>query len=127
MMDGKKNNQGGVGVKEISDTRNKRRRPPKYKVVIFNDEEVMADVVVEVLKHVFNKSEAEATAIMSLAHEMNTAVVEITTKDMADTHADEGIKLSLKLAKALFVFTGGQIPVKALRIEVHEANDDKND
>lgn len=59
------------------------REPRRYKVYIHNDDFTTMDFVVEVLRNVFFKSEAEAEALMLTVHRSGRGLVGIYTYDMA--------------------------------------------
>src|SRR5205823_4063901 len=61
--------KGGVGVAEPkTKARPKLDRPRVYKVLLHNDDYTPMEFVVLILREVFNKSDADATAIMLHAH-----------------------------------------------------------
>ena len=49
-------------------TRKKVQRPPKYKVVLYNDDYTPMEFVVTILEKIFGKGPSEATAIMLAIH-----------------------------------------------------------
>jgi len=59
--------------------------PPKYAVVLLNDDYTPMDFVVAVLRQIFNKSDDEATAIMLAVHNDGQGVCGIYTQDIAET------------------------------------------
>jgi ATP-dependent Clp protease adaptor protein ClpS len=63
------------------------RRPPMYKVVLFNDDYTPMDFVVEVLEVFFNLNRELATKVMLAVHTEGRAVCGIFTRDIAETKA----------------------------------------
>jgi ATP-dependent Clp protease adaptor protein ClpS len=57
--------------------------PPECKVIFFNDNYTTMDFVTEVLVSIFNKSHAEAEALMLAVHNNGSAVVGTYTYDIA--------------------------------------------
>ncbi|HEY7885713.1 MAG TPA: ATP-dependent Clp protease adapter ClpS [Cellvibrionaceae bacterium] len=83
---------GGNPVEHDDDTvleqaRPKLRKPPKYKVIMFNDDYTPMEFVVEVLEIFFGKNREQATSIMLTVHTQGKAVCGIYTRDIAETKA----------------------------------------
>ena len=64
-------------------TRIKIREPKHYKVIMHNDDFTTMDFVVEILRDIFHKDEAEAERLMLLVHETGKAVVGAYPYDIA--------------------------------------------
>lgn len=64
------------------------REPRKYKVVLLNDDYTTMDFVVEILMHVFNKSETEATLIMIAVHNEGKGVCGVYPEEVAETKVE---------------------------------------
>ena len=69
--------------------RRKTRRPPRYKVLLHNDDFTTTTFVVEVLMRFFDKAHAEATQIMLQVHHRGVGVAGIYPKDQAETKIAE--------------------------------------
>ena len=84
--------------KRQSDTTvlDKVEKPPKYKVVLHNDDFTPMFFVNIVLSRFFRKSEFEAASIMMNAHEKGKSVVGIYTKEIASTKCNQSIRFSRK-------------------------------
>ena len=76
--------EGDVAVQE---TRPELAPPPRYKVVIMNDDYTPMDFVVEVLESFFNMDREKATRVMLTIHTEGQATVGIYTRDVAETKA----------------------------------------
>ncbi len=68
--------------------------PPLYKVVLLNDDYTTMDFVVEVLKHVFHKSEGDAHQIMLDVHRNGFGVCGRYPREIAETKVDRVDSLS---------------------------------
>ena len=66
----------------------KLARPRMYKVLVHNDDYTTREFVVEVLRGVFHKSEAEAVAVMLHVHHNGVGLAGIYTRDVAETKVD---------------------------------------
>ena len=64
------------------------QRPPLYKVLLLNDDYTTMEFVVEVLRHVFHKSEEEATRIMLNVHHQGVGVCGSYPLEIAETKVD---------------------------------------
>jgi len=71
----------------LQEARPQLRRPPMYKVVLFNDDYTPMDFVVEVLEVFFNHNRETATKIMLTVHTEGRAVCGLFTRDIAETKA----------------------------------------
>lgn len=59
--------------------------PPRYKVLMLNDNYTTMDFVVEVLEKIFNKTASEATQIMLNVHKKGSGICGIYTAEVAET------------------------------------------
>jgi len=66
-------------------TRDRTRRPPLYHVVLHNDDYTTQELVVEILKAFFHKTEAEAQTIMLTVHHKGHGVAGTYTRDAAES------------------------------------------
>ncbi|HYE15004.1 MAG TPA: ATP-dependent Clp protease adaptor ClpS [Pyrinomonadaceae bacterium] len=67
-----------------TETREKLKKPPLYRVVLHNDDFTTMEFVVEVLTRVFNKSEADAFRIMWAVHTQGAGVAGVYTYEVAE-------------------------------------------
>ena len=73
--------EGGVATA----TRKEVARPPRYKVILYNDDYTPMEFVVAVLEQLFNKGPSEATAIMLAIHKSGLGVAGVYTLEVAET------------------------------------------
>ena len=80
-FDPSKERDRGLGVKE----RAKSERPPRFKVLLYNDDYTPMEFVVAVLEKVFGKGPSEATAIMLQIHNSGLGVAGVFVLEIAET------------------------------------------
>jgi len=96
-MSPSKKRQGDVGVAEPrTKAKPKLDRPRLYKVLLHNDDYTPMEFVVLVLREVFAKSDADATAIMLHAHTRGMAVAGVYTFEIAETKLQQTMGLAEK-------------------------------
>ena len=66
-------------------TRSRTARPPRYKVLLYNDDYTPMDFVVSLLEQVFGKSPAAATQIMLKIHRAGLGVAGVYVLEVAET------------------------------------------
>ena len=74
--------------------RAKLREPGMWKVLLHNDDYTTQEFVVYLLKTIFRKAEAEATAIMLAVHRAGVGVAGVYTRDVAESRAERGRQLA---------------------------------
>lgn len=67
---------------------NETQEPPRFRVLLHNDDYTTMEFVVEVLMRVFQKSEPEATTIMLAVHNEGVGVCGVYTSEVAETKVD---------------------------------------
>lgn len=84
--------EGGVAEK----TRKKAAKPPRFKVVLYDDDYTPMAFVVGLLESVFRKSPVESNALMLRIHRAGSGVAGVYTLEVAETkvamvhrHAEE--------------------------------------
>ncbi|MDJ0790221.1 MAG: ATP-dependent Clp protease adaptor ClpS [Myxococcota bacterium] len=65
--------------------RSKQARPPRFKVVLYNDDYTPMGFVVSVLESIFKKSPAESTALMLRIHRSGFGVAGVYALEIAET------------------------------------------
>ena len=69
----------------VLESKPKLKRPPMYKVMLFNDDYTPMDFVVEILEKFFGMNREKATHVMLTVHVHGKAVCGIYTRDIAET------------------------------------------
>lgn len=65
------------------------KRPPRYRVLLHNDDYTPREFVVLLLKMIFHRDESEARLIMLKAHRTGIAVAGVYTREIAETKATQ--------------------------------------
>ena len=73
--------EGGVATR----SRSKTARPPKFKVLLYNDDYTPMEFVVQILEQLFGKSPAAATQIMMAIHRGGIGVAGVFVLEIAET------------------------------------------
>jgi len=73
--------EGGVAEK----TRSRVVRPPRFKVVLYNDDYTPMEFVVRLLESVFAKSPAESNQLMLRIHRSGSGVAGVYVLEVAET------------------------------------------
>ncbi|HEX7478037.1 MAG TPA: ATP-dependent Clp protease adaptor ClpS [Polyangiales bacterium] len=78
--------QSGTGVitRTHSETERKLKKPPRYKVLMHNDDYTTREFVVEVLRAIFHKPEPEAVQVMLHVHQNGVGVAGVYTYEVAE-------------------------------------------
>lgn len=77
-----KDSDGDIAVQQAKP---QLKRPPLYKVILFNDDFTPMDFVVEILTEFFHMSQEKATQVMLQVHTKGVGVCGTYTKDVAET------------------------------------------
>lgn len=71
------------------DTTSALSEPPKLNVILYNDDYTSMDFVVEVLIHIFRKTEQEATRIMLRIHAEGKGLAGVYCLEIAETKVSQ--------------------------------------
>ena len=74
-----------MSTKILTQTRAQTKTPPRYKVLLLNDDYTPMDFVVLVLLRYFQKTEEEANRVMFTAHQKGVCVAGVYTFEIAET------------------------------------------
>lgn len=80
--------KNGLDHETYEKTVPKTKLPPRYRVLLLNDDYTTMDFVVFVLREVFGKSLVEATQIMLHVHTKGSGTAGVFTRDIAETKID---------------------------------------
>jgi len=69
----------------VTESEKKLKPPAMYKVLLHNDDYTTMEFVVQILQSVFQRSHAEATAIMLHVHRNGIGVAGVYTYEVAET------------------------------------------
>jgi ATP-dependent Clp protease adaptor protein ClpS len=78
----------------LTKTRPKTARPPRYKVLLLNDDFTPMEFVVMVLERFFGMNHAQAFEIMLTVHKKGLAVVGVFTHEVAETKVAQVMDLA---------------------------------
>jgi ATP-dependent Clp protease adaptor protein ClpS len=90
---------GDVGLLEREPE--KLKPPPRYAVLLLNDDYTPMEFVVAILRQVFNRSEDESVAIMLKVHTEGRGVCGVYTRDVAETRVGQVADLAKKFGHPL--------------------------
>ncbi|WP_040855694.1 ATP-dependent Clp protease adapter ClpS [Thiorhodovibrio frisius] len=74
----------GAGL-TVQESKPKLKQPPRYKVLLLNDDFTPMEFVVHVLEAIFGMSREKATQIMLHVHTRGVGVCGVFTRDIAET------------------------------------------
>jgi ATP-dependent Clp protease adaptor protein ClpS len=69
----------------LTETRPKVRRPPRFKVILYNDDFTPMEFVVQILEKIFQKGPAEATQLMLGIHRNGFGIAGVYVLEVAET------------------------------------------
>ncbi len=88
MTERKRGEQGDVLTRTVVE------KPPKFKVLLFNDDFTTMEFVSWVLQTVFRHSPASAHRLMIAIHRSGVGVAGVYTKEVAETKVEQTLSLA---------------------------------
>ena len=82
---GNRGHGGDTVTERRTKEKTKTKRPPLYKCILLNDDYTPMEFVVEILKTIFHKQQAEATRIMLHVHQNGMGVAGVYPFEIAET------------------------------------------
>ena len=79
----------GLDEEVATETRERLKKPPLFRVLLHNDDFTTMEFVVEVLKRVFGKSDADAFRIMWAVHTQGLGVAGVYTYEVAEMKVEK--------------------------------------
>jgi ATP-dependent Clp protease adaptor protein ClpS len=76
---------GGIVTERRTKEQTKTKKPALYKCILLNDDYTPMEFVVEILKQIFHKPQAEATRIMLHVHQNGMGVAGVYPFEIAET------------------------------------------
>lgn len=83
---------GQTGI--ATETKKKVEKPPRFKVLLHNDDFTTMEFVIMVLKAVFHKSDAEAFKIMMAVHNAGVGVAGVYAFEIAEAKVSKATELA---------------------------------
>lgn len=83
---------GQTGI--ATETKKKVKKPPRFKVLLHNDDYTTMEFVVMVLMAVFRKSEDDAFTIMMAVHNAGVGVAGVYPFEIAEAKANQAMELA---------------------------------
>jgi len=77
-----------------SDSQEKTKEPPLFKVLLHNDDYTTMEFVVSVLESIFNMPEGQAIQVMLNVHTQGVGVAGVYTYEIAETKVNKTIELA---------------------------------
>lgn len=81
------------------------KKPPRWHVVLLNDDFTPMDFVIDLLTYVFGHTEETATAIMLAVHNQGRGIAGTYSWEVAETKADKAMQLAIQNEYPLQVIT----------------------
>ncbi|MCF8093148.1 MAG: ATP-dependent Clp protease adapter ClpS [Desulfotignum sp.] len=75
-------------TRAVISSKTRKEQPPRYKVIVHNDDYTTMEFVVEILINVFGKSLEKATQIMLNIHNKGKEVCGIYPREIAETKVE---------------------------------------
>jgi len=86
------NEDGQTGI--ATETKKKVQKPPRFKVLLHNDDFTTMEFVIMVLKAVFHKSDEDAFTIMLAVHNAGIGVAGVYSFEIAEAKVNKATELA---------------------------------
>jgi ATP-dependent Clp protease adaptor protein ClpS len=73
----------------VQASRPKPKQPPRFAVLLHNDDYTTMEFVIEILKRIFHKSEEEAVQVMLKVHQQGKGIAGIYEIEIAETKVNQ--------------------------------------
>lgn len=87
-MADRKQDQGDVITKPVT------KQPPKFKILIFNDDYTSMEFVIFVLQNVFRHTPASASRLMLLIHRSGVGCAGVYSREIAEAKVEQTLTLA---------------------------------
>ncbi|MDT7689004.1 MAG: ATP-dependent Clp protease adaptor protein ClpS [Acidobacteriota bacterium] len=84
----------GFDEEVATESKEKLKKPPLFRVLLHNDDYTTMEFVIEVLTQVFNKSEADAFRIMWAVHTQGLGCAGVYTYEVAEMKAERATRMA---------------------------------
>lgn len=81
-----------MSTETLKKTKTTNLEPPKFKVLILNDDYTPVEFVLYVLKHYFSLNDSGAKKVMLEAHQGGVSVAGVYSFEIAETKANQAMK-----------------------------------
>lgn len=88
MSDERRDQQGDDGL-SVEEAKPRLKQPPKYRVLLLNDDYTPMEFVVEVLQRFFNMDRSRATQVMLQVHTQGSGICGVYSRDVAETKVEQ--------------------------------------
>jgi ATP-dependent Clp protease adaptor protein ClpS len=86
------NDGGQTGI--ATETKKKVQKPPRFKVLLHNDDFTSMEFVIMILKEVFHKTDMDAFKIMMAVHQAGVGVAGVYSYEIAEAKVSKATELA---------------------------------
>lgn len=88
MSDERRDQQGDDDL-SVEEAQPRLKQPPKFRVLLLNDDYTPMEFVVEVLQRFFNMDRSRATQVMLQVHTQGSGICGVYSRDVAETKVEQ--------------------------------------